>query len=252
MSVTAVEGFKPKEKDIYCVASFNDWMPYRMKTLRALNLERFPKDTPQSEIPRSVLNLDNQVVLYADMVPPGVHYFYFVREHGNIFLSPNYEVVRFKTSNIFLNRIEATKRLEDFEFVHVAKDGDEEEPIFMKDRSVFRDYREDTQTFLFKCFEQDFAFSKIPRTVKKGQDFDSELAKIKEVLFEHYVRIINIFNFYCGTSSYPTLSMNDFTSFSNTTKILDQEYINLAALDLILVATCVSHHSFVSSAEKDL
>jgi len=196
--------------------------------------------------------MDDRVFLCAGMVPPGVHYFYFVRSHGTIFLSPNYEVVRFKTTNVFLNRIEVSKRLEDFEYVHEAKDGEEEEAVFMKDRSVFKDYREDTQSFLLKCFESDFEFGKIPRTVKKGTDFDQEVAKIKELLFEHYVRIINIFTFYSGSSAYPTISMNDFTSFANTTKILDQEYIGLAALDLILVATAVSHHQYVNSATLDL
>jgi hypothetical protein len=102
------------------------------------------------------------------MVSPGSHYFYFVKDRGTIFLSPNYEVVRFKTTNIFLNRIEVTKRLDDVETVHIAKDGEVEEAIFMKDRSVFRDYREDTQTHLKKCFDEDWAFGKIPRTVKKG------------------------------------------------------------------------------------
>ncbi len=122
----------------------------------------------------------------------------------------------------------------------------------MKDRSVFRDYREDTQNFLKKCLDEDWAFGKIPRTVKKGNEHDAECQAIKDCLFEHYVRIINIFDYYCGTSSYPTLGMNDFTSFSNVTKILDHDYIGLAALDLIHVATAVSHHQWVNSASLDL
>ena len=101
------------------------------------------------------------------MVPPGFHYFYFVRDKGTIFLSPNYEVVRFKSTQIFLNRILVDKRLEDEDTLHSAKFGNEEEAVFMKDRSVFRDYREDTQPFLHKCFEEDFTFGKIPRTLKK-------------------------------------------------------------------------------------
>ena len=82
------------------------------------------------------------------MAPPGYHYFYFVRDKGTIFLSPNYEVVRFKSTQIFLNRIYAGKRLEDVETVHIAKTGYVEEAVFMKDRSVFREYKEDTQVSL--------------------------------------------------------------------------------------------------------
>ena len=66
------------------------------------------------------------------------------------------------------------------------------------------------------------------------------------------MRILNIFNYYSGCSSYPTISMNDFTSFANQCKILDHNYIGLAALDLLLVATCVSINQYVNSAEKDL
>jgi hypothetical protein len=182
------------------------------------------------------------MALYASMVPPGVHYFYFVRDRGTIFLSPQYEVVRFKTTNIFLNRILINRRLEDIDTVHVAKDGEEEEAVFMKDRSVFRDYREDTQVFIRKCFDEDNWFGKIVRTIKKGPDQLEEYEKIKDLLYEHYVRIMNIFVYYSGASSYPTIGMNDFTSFATTCKILDHDNIGLAQLDLLLVATCVSHH----------
>ena len=241
-----------EQKEILCIASFNDWMPMRMKTLRRLNFERFNMDTEETEIKKSQFMLDNQVVLAAQMVPPGFHYFYFVRDQGTIFLSPNYEVVRFKKTNIFLNRVHVMKRLEDVETVHVAKAQGEEEAVFMKDRSVFKEYREDSQNFLRKCFEEDFWFGKIPRVIKKGNDHEKEIADIKELLFQNYVQIINIFDYYGGTSSYPCIGMMDFTEFARTCKFLDNEYVKLADLDLIQVATCVSHHQYVNSAEKDL
>lgn len=40
---------KPQD-DVFCVASFNDWMPMRMKTQLVLKLERYPMDYPD-EIP---------------------------------------------------------------------------------------------------------------------------------------------------------------------------------------------------------
>lgn len=214
----------------------------RMKTLRTLNIERFALDVEEKDIGKKTFLLDNQVAICAQMVPPGFHYFYFVKEKGTIFLSPNYEVVRFKNTQIFLNRVYVSKRLEDVETVHVAKAGVEEEEVFMKDRSVFRDYRDDTQAHLRKCWEEDFYFSKIPRVVKKGQDHEAEVQAIKDVIFEHYVRIMNIFLYYSGMSNYPTIGWNDITSFASKCKILDHEHIKNADLDLIVVATCVSHH----------
>ena len=61
-----------------------------MKTLRTLNIEKFSLDTAEDDVPKKVITLDNHVYLSSSMVPPGQHYFYFVREKGAIFLSPNY------------------------------------------------------------------------------------------------------------------------------------------------------------------
>ena len=99
------ELFKPKENEVFCIASFNDWMPARMKTLRRLNLERYQMSTKEDEIPKFVKSLDNVTMLCSSMVPPGEHYFYFVRDKGQMFLSPQYEIVKFKETNIFLNRV---------------------------------------------------------------------------------------------------------------------------------------------------
>lgn len=125
------------------VTSFNDWMPQRMKTMRQLQLEKFPV-LDEEAVPKNVLNLDNTVQLYANMIPPGTHFFYFVKDHGSIFLSPKYEVVRFKNTNIFLNRIVVKRRIKDLDTVHIARNENADEAVFMKDRSVFRDFIENT------------------------------------------------------------------------------------------------------------
>ena len=101
------------------------------------------------------------------MVPPGQHYFYLCEEKGSIFLSPKYEVVRFKNTNIYLNRIIVKNRLDDIETVHVAKDGNDEEAVFIKDKSIFRDYKDDTPAILKKAFDQDMEYAKINRLYKK-------------------------------------------------------------------------------------
>ena len=49
---TETGGLKPREKELYVVASFNDWMPQRMKTNRTLNLEKYP--VYDEEIPREI------------------------------------------------------------------------------------------------------------------------------------------------------------------------------------------------------
>ena len=51
--------------------------------------------------------------------------------------------------------------------VYVAKDRAEDEAVFMKDRSVFKDYREDTEKYLKECFEEDLWFGKITKVFRK-------------------------------------------------------------------------------------
>ena len=46
--------------------------------------------------------------------------------------------------------------------------------------------------------------------------------------------------------------MNDMTSFANNTGIIDHKYINLAAFDLLMVATNVSTNKYKVSAENNI
>ena len=96
-----------------CCASFNDWIPMRMKTARIMKLEKLAIDINPEDFPKHVYTMDNMTNLCAAMVPPGIHYFYFVKEKSTIFLSPKYEVVRFKKTEIFLNRIKVLPKLDD-------------------------------------------------------------------------------------------------------------------------------------------
>ena len=50
----------------------------RMKTRRALSLEKYTLE--DEDIPRDIFLLDNTVDMYANMVPPGQHFFYFAIE----------------------------------------------------------------------------------------------------------------------------------------------------------------------------
>jgi hypothetical protein len=137
-------------EQITLVGSFNDWMPVKMKTLRQLTFEKL---NPGEPIPKRTFVLDNKVLLHANYMPPGEHYFYFIKADGTIVLAPTYQVCRLKTTNVFLNRITINPRVFEFDTVNVVKFGDEEEQVFLKDKSVFRDYRDDNRAWLKKCFD---------------------------------------------------------------------------------------------------
>jgi len=138
------------KKQAYLMASFNDWLPYKLKTKRELTFEKLNPDEP---IPKATFVLDNLIYLFGNYVPPGKHYFYFVKEEGSIILSPAYAIVRFKSTNIFLNMIEVKPRIMNFDAVNIVKGGDDDEVVFIKDRSIFKDYKDDNKAYLRKCFD---------------------------------------------------------------------------------------------------
>ena len=106
---------------------------------------------------------------------------------------------------------------------------------FMKERSVWKKYQEDTPDFLMKMLEQDIKYGKTSKLTKTKKDADD----LKAVLFKHYLDIKNIFLYIASNSSYPTMGLNDFTTFINTSKIMDKN-VNLATVDRQFIATNVS------------
>ena len=58
----------------------------------------------------------------------------------------------------------------DFDAVNIVKGGDDDEIVFIKDRSIFKDFRDDNKAYLKKCFEQDMSYTKVARTVKGEEE----------------------------------------------------------------------------------
>lgn len=143
------KGWAPSE-ECFVVTSFNDWMPIKLKTMRTLALEKHR--LTEDRVPKTVFMMDHHILLYAAMAPPGQHFFYFVRESGEMFLSPRYEIVRFKSTTVYLNRLVIEPRIAAPLAIQAVK-REEEEAVFMKDRSVFKDFRDDTVVYIRKCLD---------------------------------------------------------------------------------------------------
>lgn len=109
----------------------------------------------------------------------------------------------------------------------------------MKERSVWKKYQEDTPDFLMKMLEQDIKYGKTSKLTKTKKDADD----LKAVLFKHYLDIKNIFLYIASNSSYPTMGLNDFTTFINTSKIMDKN-VNLSTVDRQFIATNVSTNPY--------
>jgi hypothetical protein len=239
-----------KANDTFFVSSCCDWMPQKMKTKRRLAIEKLPMHEPA---PSTILNIDNTELIYANMVSPGFHYFYFVQGVERCFLSPKYEVVRFKDTNVLLNRVEIKSKVHVFESAFVIKDGQEDEELFLIDHSIFNRYEVEQMPkrteLIFRGFETDTGFSKLIRVCKTDQ---AELDRVKAKLWEHYHRIQNIFLFEIGRNDKAHLGQNDWLSFARKTGIFDNKIIDLATLDRTFILTNVNTHGLFSSAERNL
>ncbi len=71
-----------------------------------------------------------------------------------------------------------------------GKDGDELANKFDKNKSVFRQFREESEELLRKMFELDFSSSKMTRIIRNN---DEELLKVKNLLWLNYNKIKNIY-----------------------------------------------------------
>ena len=68
---------------------------------------------------------------------------------------------------------------------------------------------------------------------------------------KYYLQIKNIFLMIAANSNYPTITLNDYTSFINRSKIIDKN-VNLAAVDRMFIATNTSNNKYKVSAEREL
>jgi hypothetical protein len=72
---------------------------------------------------------------------PGTHFFYFIFRSEFVFLSPRYDIVRFKGSNLLINRIKVEERKEEIKLVRLPRKLQIiEEEKFNKAKSVWKTY----------------------------------------------------------------------------------------------------------------
>jgi hypothetical protein len=79
--------------------------------------------------------------MYTNYIPIGKHFFYYIFQNKYLFLSPKYDIVRFKGSNVFLNTIVVKARTKELVQVVLGRNVyTTEQAKFNKDKSVWRDF----------------------------------------------------------------------------------------------------------------
>lgn len=205
------------------MASFNDWHPVCLATIweikkrkaEGIELDVWCDKQVRLNIKMISKKKEENTVQYIDYVCPGKHFFYFIFRNQYVFLSPKYDIVRFKKTNVFINTIIVKERRRELQKVTLGRNIYATEQIkFNKAKSVFKNFQEDTPDFLMKMLEQDLKFGKLDKLCKTPEDF----AKLKASCFKHYLQLKNIFLYVASNSSYPTIGLNDYTTFTNKSK----------------------------------
>ncbi|CDW72567.1 UNKNOWN [Stylonychia lemnae] len=236
-------------------------MPQSIKRKHEKSKSRLAKleGGPTREVYRTIekdeeLKYENQkmkvesLFQYTNFLPSGKHFFYFIKKGKYFCLSDKYNITQFKNTNLYMNEIIINKREWIISDVQPRdKDGKGAASKFDKMRSVFRNFREDSEETLRKMFELDFASSKISRIIKNNDD---ELGLVRELIWNNYNKLRQTFLTLILTSEYPIITWNDFTIFCNKCKVVDK-ICNLSIIDTIYIATNVSLNNNQNS-DRDL
>ena len=106
--------------------------------------------------------------------------------------------------------------------------------VFNKPSSMFQYWHEDTPKLLAKAFKLDFERCKISRMIRTT----IEREEIYNKLFEYYAYIKEEFSSIIVKSSYPHITWNDFTMYTQQKGIISKE-ISLSVLDRLFITVNV-------------
>ena len=118
---------------------------------------------------------------------------------------------------------------------------------FKKARSVWKDFQEDTDKFLWKMLMQDLEYGKLMRIKEIRENKDA----VFQCIFKLYKKIKNIFLYLASNSSYPTISFNDTTEFVRRSNLFGK-FLSLARMDQLMIATNLSNNKYKKSKEREL
>lgn len=111
---------------------------------------------------------------------PGKHFFYYIYDRQFIFISPKYDIVRYKGTNVFLNQIVIAPR-ETLDQLTLSRKyvAPENEGGFLRESSIFGTFVEDSPELYAQMLETDEINGKIARLCKSERTKKGVMAVLK-------------------------------------------------------------------------
>jgi len=104
--------------------------------------------------------------------------------------------------------------------------------VFKKETSVFREWREDTESMFSSCFASDTSHWKVQRLIKNPDDF----LAVEALLRKHFARLKKIFIVQASKSGFPTINWINSADFIRDCNVLDGNVIQ-TTVDRLFIAT---------------
>lgn len=191
-----------------------------------------------------LLNTDPQKYEFSCIFPPGMHRFWIITGNSDVCVSKQY--ARKTWEGYKVNEINIPIRNYDLEPIEEIKDGAQN--AFDKNKSVFKNFVEDTEVTRKIMFDNDKKHLKLNRIIKD----ENALNQVNAVLLRNFEVIKEIFDATSASSSYPNIGWLDFSNFCDRCQILDSKYLNRSALDRAFIAVNVDFDDLDDNPAQEL
>lgn len=180
---------------------------------------------------------------YAGVLPPGNHKFWIIINNTEVCVSR--QISRRKWETTTVNEMNVEIRNYDLEPIIEIK---EPKNSFDKNKSVFKNFTEDTPQTRKIMFSNDKKHLKLPRIIKD----EASLNEVYNVLLENFAVIKEIFDATSAASNYPNIGWLDFSNFCERCQLIDNRFLNRSAIDRCFIAVNVDFDDLDDNPQQEL
>ena len=170
--------------------------------------------------PHDNYNPADDIYVNVDFLSAGRHHYFVYMRRAD------------QSEEVYFNSFVAPPRREDIQVSEKEKKMKMGKRFFDKNKSVFREWREDTTHTLKKSLEIDLRYWKAPRFIKDAAD----LGNVVHLIEENVYMLKSVFMAVVSASTYPFISWIDFSNLATQLNIVDKN-VSFATIDRLFIAT---------------
>ena len=178
---------------------------------------------------KMTFNKQQRAFEFSDYLPPGVHHYKicWLKGQGSMITTGTQETVDGGSEVLLEGNLSIKPRDTDVKPIRENEEkAEEKKKEFIKERSVFAEFRLDDEISLRKAFELDVRRWKLKDATLKKAEAD----KILIFLYKKYTTVRSIFMRYAAWNCYPFVSLEGFADCLDECKVYDNDFKRLDAM----------------------